>query len=158
LETDFAHYQNEPGCFDLIIMLGTISNLPNLDKHLALVRKFLAKGGLFYFNAPVFPSLAAKLYGPNYWMYAPSVSNFMSIEGMNQALADAGLRVIKQRTDRQRPTLGKLLGHLKLHRFFPMFKRLGLSQSQLPLSLPIPGVIVVWATPEESSSSTGENR
>jgi len=153
LVTDFAQYQNEPACFDLIIMLGTLSNLPEFARDLALVRKLLAAGGLFYFNVPVVSSLMAKLYGSSYWMYAPSVSNFLSLEGMNRALANAGLRVVKQRTDRQRPTIGKLLGHGKLHRLFPWFRRMGLSQRQFPTSLPIPGVVVVWATTEESSWS-----
>ncbi|MEW5722867.1 MAG: class I SAM-dependent methyltransferase [Thermodesulfobacteriota bacterium] len=131
--------------FHLIVMLGTISNLQDLPAHLARVHQLLRPGGLLFFNMPEARSLPARIYGKNFWMYAPSVSSFMTILGAGLALGRAGFQVERCRVDFQEPTLTKLLGHARLHRLYPILGRLGLDSMRLPFPMPIPGVLAVWA-------------
>jgi SAM-dependent methyltransferase len=131
--------------FDLIMMLGTVSNLQHLERHLEHAAKLLKPAGWLYFNLPVADSWVSKLYGQKYWMFAPSVSNFLTRHGIAQALGRVGFRVAKTRRDRQRPTLSKILGHARLQMLYPMVTRIGMGHVSAPFSLPIPGVAVTWA-------------
>ena len=81
-------------------------------------------------------------------MYAPSACNFMSRTGVRAALQRCGFRIERLRTDRQQPTLAKLAGHLHLRRSQAWLARRGWIMRQLPVAMPIPGVVVVDATPQ----------
>lgn len=142
---DFLSYHGKGQRFDLIMMLGTVSNLQHLDVHLEHAARLLKPAGHLYFNIPVADAVISRLYGTKYWMFAPSVSNFLTRAGMAQALVQAGFRVVKSRRDRQRPTLSKLLGHARLQRLYPTVRKLGMGQWTTPFSIPIPGVMVTWA-------------
>lgn len=142
---DFAAYAGEEASFDLVLMLGTVSNLAAPVEQFAHARRLLRPGGTFYCNLPVADAWPARLYGAHYWMFAPSVCNFMTTAGVRAALGRAGFATVESTTDVQRPTLAKLAGHLKLHRLYPVLRRAGLAQGQLPFSLPVPGVRSVRA-------------
>jgi SAM-dependent methyltransferase len=144
---DFLAYHGTNGPFDLVMMLGTVSNLQDAEKHLAHAGRLLKPGGWLYFNMPIANSLVARLYGKNYWMFAPSVTNFFTEQGIRAALDRAGFRIVKVRHDRQMPTVSKLLGHARVQWAYPLAMRLGVTRLTAPFSLPIPGIIAVWATP-----------
>lgn len=145
---DFEALAEEPAGFDLVLMLGTVSNLAAPVAHFAKVRRLLRPGGTFYCNLPVADAWPARLYGERYWMYAPSVCNFMTEAGMRAALTRAGFGVIEVATDVQRPTFAKLAGHLRLRGLYPWLARHGLAGRQLPCSLPVPGIKVIRARGE----------
>lgn len=145
---DLAEYDHEVKSLDLVIMLGTFSNISNLPRQLARVHSWLKDDGLLYFNVPSNSSVAARLYGASYWMYAPSVVNFLSMNGVEQVLDGAGFEIEKCRLDRQQPTVARLLSHLSLHHLYPLASKLGFARLQVPVSLPIPGVSVFWARPK----------
>jgi len=130
---------------DAILLLGTISNLPRLDESLARARRQLRPGGMLFFNFPAADSLVARLYGSRMWMFAPSVMQFMTRGGITTALDRAGFRIASSAIDRQAPGFGKILGHARLMRLYPLFARLGLIDAAIPLALPIPGVYAVRA-------------
>ncbi|KGF71698.1 hypothetical protein DO97_16110 [Neosynechococcus sphagnicola sy1] len=132
-------------------MLGTFANLPDLPRQLNHAHQLLKPGGILFFNVPVVDSWIARLYGQNYWMYAPSVSNFLSRKGCRMILDRTGFQVEKMRTDCQQPTLSKLLGHAKLQVLYPLFQQLRWLQLTLPMALPIPGVMAVWARKAKGS-------
>lgn len=141
---DFLQMMCPAGTLDAVIMLGTISNLQNLDSSLVKIRTLLKTDGFLLFNFPYADSFVAKLYGPKYWMFAPSVSNFMSVAGCQAALACAGLALQSIGTDYQQPSLGKLLHHSRLDRVLPeTFLRH--ANRPLPLPLPIPPVKIARA-------------
>jgi SAM-dependent methyltransferase len=142
---DFDAYPEETASFDLVLMMGTVSNLAAPVGHFAKVRRLLKPGGVFYCNLPVADAWPARLYGARYWMYAPSVCNFMTQAGMRAALTRAGFATIEVATDVQRPTFAKLAGHLRLHALYPWLAKLGLAGAQLPFGLPVPGVKVIRA-------------
>jgi SAM-dependent methyltransferase len=142
---DFLSFLGNGDRFDLIMMLGTVSNLQDLVRHLRHAATLLKPEGLLYFNVPVADSLIARMYGPKYWMFAPSVSNFLTRQGVSAALERAGFQMVSTRRDRQRPTLSKILGHARLQWVYPLAKRMGVGQLATPFSLPIPGVMVTWA-------------
>ena len=54
----------------------------------------------------------------------------------------------KLRTNRQQPSLAKVAGHLHLRRSRARLARRGWIMRQLPVAMPIPGVVVVDATPQ----------
>jgi SAM-dependent methyltransferase len=142
---DFLDYGKATERFDLIIMLGTISNLQDAEQHLEHARRLLKPGGRLYFNTPVVDSLIARLYGTNFSMFAPSVTNVFSRQGLREALSRAGFHLVAISTDRQMPTLSKVMGHARVQRLFPIIKSLGLAGIAPPFPLPVPGVIVVSA-------------
>lgn len=135
-----------PASFDMVVMLGTISNLANLGAALGRIRALLAPRGSLAFNFPAADSLVARLYGGRYWMFAPSVSTFLTECGCRQALAAAGLSWEQCRTDRQMPSVRKLLLHAGLGGLLRASARLGLDRAAPLAPLPIPGVRLVWAT------------
>jgi SAM-dependent methyltransferase len=134
------------GSFSMILMLGTISNLPNLRAALERIRSLLMPGASLVFNFPAADSLVARLYGERYWMFAPSVSTFLTESGCRRALAGAGLEWRQSRTDRQMPSVRKLLTHAKLGGLLHATAKLGLEGAAPVAPLPIPGVRIVWAT------------
>ncbi len=155
---DFLAYQGMGEPFDLIMMLGTVSNLQDAEKHLAHASRLLKPDGWLYFNMPVANSLIARLYGKNYWMFAPSVTNFFTQQGIRAALDRAGFRIVKVRHDRQMPTVSKLLGHARLQWVYPLAMRLGVTRLTAPFSLPIPGIIAVWARSHRQQSHLLDRR
>ena len=142
---DFREFEHAGDYFDLIIMLGTISNLRELHNQLDNARRLLKPGGWLYFNMPTADSVVSRIFGERFWMYAPSVCNFMTRKGARAALARAGFEVFRDATDRQQPTVAKLIGHLRWHGLYRILDRAGLGMIQIPVALPIPGVSVVWA-------------
>ena len=146
--SDFLDFNHENEYFDLIIMLGTISNLHNLPLHLSHANKLLKKKGFLYFNMPVANSLIAKLYGKHLWMFVPSVSNFLSKKGCAIVLKKASFKIIKTRTDLQQPGISKLLGHARLGMLYRLAEKINISKFMLPVPVPIPGVEMVWAQKE----------
>lgn len=134
-----------PTSFDLIIMLGTVSNMHDIVNVLKKTSELLKPGGVFYFNFPMATSFTARIYNKQYWMFAPSVLNFMSDKGCRIALQNAGFRVVRMMHDRQRPSLSKLLGHAGMAGIYRYLKKKGMGDRAVPISIPIPGVMVVIA-------------
>jgi len=126
--------------FDLIVLLGTFCNLPRLDESLAKMRALLSRQGALVFNFPDAAHWIARAYGCRHWMFAPSVDVFPTRQGCESALRNAGLRLRSMRTDRQRPTLRKLLKHARMEPLLATAARLGMEHLTLPLDLPVPGV------------------
>ena len=136
---------------DAVIMLGTISNLQNLEPSLIKIRKLLKADGFLLFNFPYADSFVAKSYGARYWMFTPSVSNFMSVAGCLDVCARAGFSPQCMETDYQQPSLGKLLHHAKLDRLLPdaLLRR---ANRPLPFPVPIPAVKIVRAVKRSSET------
>ncbi|MSQ99181.1 MAG: class I SAM-dependent methyltransferase, partial [Xanthomonadales bacterium] len=77
--------------FDLILLLGTISNFRALGPALERLRRLLRPRGALVFNFPDAASLwVTLLYRERFWMYTPSVFNFMTQAGVAAALRRAG--------------------------------------------------------------------
>lgn len=131
--------------FRMVVMLGTISNLQDLPRHLERIHQLLADGGILFFNMPEAGSWPARIYGHRFWMFAPSVSSFLTCKGVCTALDRAGFQIIRSRIDFQRPTLSKLMGHAGLHRLYALVNRSGLASASFKRSLPIPGIKAFWA-------------
>jgi cyclopropane fatty-acyl-phospholipid synthase-like methyltransferase len=102
------------GEYDAILMFGTINNLRDLGSHLRKFHELLAVGGKLIFNFVDASSVFARLYGRRFWMFAPTVSTFMSARGCRDALETAGFVVETFRNDVQQPSLRKLMHHAKL--------------------------------------------
>lgn len=132
---------------DAVILLGTASNLASLDTSLEKIRRKLKPDGFIFFNFPAADSWPAKLYGRRMWMFTPSVMQFMTCHGMRLALEKAGMQVEWQGTDRQSPTLSKLIGHARLGFLYPLIDRVGLSNVAPPFGIPLPGIVAVRARP-----------
>jgi len=135
--------------FDLVVLLGTASNLPDVSATLRRLRGLLRSPGTLVFNYPAADSLMARIYGRKFWMFAPSVSSFMTQRGCRSALEQAGFTIIRTATDRQMPSTRKLLKHSKLTSLLPVFRAFRLEHRALPLPVPVPGVRVVWARPTD---------
>ena len=131
--------------FDMVLLLGTISNLSDIPASLERLRRLLAGGGVLVLNYPVADSVVARAYGSRFWMFAPSVNTFMTERGCRAALAHAGFAVLRSRTDFQRPSLAKLVSHARLRVVLPLIDRLGLARTSVPIRIPIPGVRIAWA-------------
>lgn len=131
--------------FDMVVMFGTISNLTRFGASLERIRGLLTPRGSLVFNFPAAGSLVARLYGERHWMFAPSASTFLSARGCRLALEAAGLTWRRGRTDRQMPSVRKVLTHAKLGGLLRAAARFGLDGAPLG-PLPIPGVRIVWAT------------
>jgi len=143
--SDIASAPFEEDGFDLILMFGTVSNLTALPCALERVRRLLRPEGSVLLNYPDAAALVPRLYGTSFWMFAPSVNTFLTTAGLGQALRNAGLEELWHRTDRQRPSLGKLFNQARCGWALPLLDRLGLQSAPLPLSLPIPGVKLLRA-------------
>ncbi len=142
---DWLGMQCEEGSFDAIVMLGTICNLADLPRSLAKVRKILKPGGFFFFNFPDANSLVARLYGKRMWMFTPSIMQFPTRRGIAACLSNAGLEVENMSLDYQSPTMSKVLGHARLGALFPIAELLKVANKALPFSVPLPGIVAVWA-------------
>ncbi len=138
--------------FDLILLLGTVSNLLDLPNSLARIRELLRSDGVLVLNLPFADSVVARSYGDRFWMFAPSASTFMSRAGLHAALKRAGFAITVERTDWQQPSMRKLLKHLGAGWLIPALERVGAGWLALPFSLPIPGVELVCATPTGQAS------
>jgi hypothetical protein len=132
----------------MVTLLGTLSNLTDLPAALTRIRGLLRPGGVLVANFPAADSVVARLYGSRFWMFAPSASTFLSAAGCRRALERAGFHVIGTRTDRQMPSLRKLLTHAKLGSLVTILDRLGLAGAALPVPLPVPGIRLVVARAE----------
>ena len=131
--------------FDAVVMLGTISAMADLDRQLRRIHALLKPGGMLLFNFPDAASpLVRYLYRSRSWMFAPSVSCFMTAEGCRRALTRAGFEVEKLARDWQQPSIAKLLLHAGLPRAARAAGRYvrGLA---VPAPVPIPGVRFVRA-------------
>lgn len=134
-----------PAChIDAVILLGTISNLQNLPLALDCINAILKPHGILIFNFPDSGSLIARLYGDRFWMFAPSVSSFMTIAGCCNVLTKHGFHVGQIRHDVQWPSIGKLLRHAKLNAVLSIFPQKWL-RTPLPFAIPVPGVKFVQA-------------
>lgn len=154
---DWLDLEIPDGHLDAIVLLGTVSNLANLNSSLEKARKKLKPNGFIFFNFPVADGWPAKLYGRRMWMFTPSVMQFMTCRGMQLALKKAGLHVEWQGMDRQSPTLSKLVGHARLGFLYPLIDLCGLSDVATPFGIPLPGIVAVRArlsTDVISSSQT----
>lgn len=138
---------------DAIVLLGTISNLAALDASLLKARRKLNPDGFILFNFPAADSWPARLYGRRMWMFTPSVMQFMTRRGAREALARAGLRVESEATDRQSPTISKLLGHARLGFLHRLAESTGISKFALPFPLPLPGIVAMRARPERDAAN-----
>lgn len=140
IEGNFLNIDFPENHFDAVIMMGTISNLPDLETQLKRIYAILKEDGCLYFNMPFANSLPARIYKDKYWMFTPSVCNFMSIEARNIILEKTGFEIVESRNDKQRPSIGKLLGHMKAQRLYNLAVRLGLQKVSIPFIIPVPGV------------------
>ncbi|MDO8944528.1 MAG: class I SAM-dependent methyltransferase [Desulfobacterales bacterium] len=143
---DFTSVELPSAPFDMVLMFGTVCNLPDLPEALAKVRMVLRPGGRLVLNLPAADSAVARLYRSKFWMFTPSVSTFMSIQGCRVALERAGLQVTRVRTDRQRPSMRKLLKHAGARGLLAALERIGLVGLTAPWPVPIPGVFLIHAT------------
>lgn len=145
---DVLNMQLPPEKFDAVMLFGTISNVGKLGQVLETIRGMLKPGGQLIFN---FPDAGAFLvryaYGRRFWMFTPSVANFMTLRGCETALVRAGFKVQTVSADVQRPSLRKLLKHAGLESLTPVAKWLGISDTILPVALPIPAIRFVVAIP-----------
>ncbi|MCC7264041.1 MAG: class I SAM-dependent methyltransferase [Candidatus Latescibacteria bacterium] len=131
--------------FDLIVMLGTLANLPNLPAVFHRCHAMLKPAGVLVCNFPVADALVARLYRRRYWMFAPSVNTFLTQTGCVRALDHGGFRVERMATDRQMPTFRKLFHHARLESLVTLVESCGIGGKALPLPIPIPGVKLVHA-------------
>lgn len=141
---DFTGMDWPENHFEAVVLFGTISNLQNLSSALDCIHAMLTPNGILIFNFPNSDSLVAKLYRDRFWMFAPSVSNFMTVAGCCQVLTKHGFHIDRIRNDVQRPSLGKLLCHAKLNAVVKTLPPKWVN-SPLPLTIPIPGVKFVLA-------------
>jgi len=132
---DFNKYKFEEK-FDLVVILGSISNLQSVKKSIRKAYQLLNKDGCIYINYPDSVSFTSKLYGKNHWMFTPSVNTFFSSNGIKIFLEKEGFMDIKIYRDWQKPPFSKLITHARLPNILNL-KKLSIS---LPISLPIPGL------------------
>ena len=136
--------------FGAILMFGTISNLPDLVPTLHKVRAALVPDGVLVANFPDARSWPARVYGDAHWMFALSVAQFLTGTGLQRALSATGFDLVLQTRDRQRPSLRKLLRHMRV----PVRMIRCLPQELLALGslvpVPIPGVRLFIARPSRA--------
>lgn len=142
---DFLSMPIEAGRYDAVLLMGTVSNLRRLPDQLARIATVLKDRGLLIFNFPACDSWIARLYGRRHWMFAPSAAQFLSAPGCRRVLERAGFEVAAWRTDRQQPSLSKLLHHARLRSLVAAARLAGLDRALVPIPIPIPGVTMVWA-------------
>ena len=142
--------------FDTVIMLGTASNIQNFSATVAKIHDILKPTGFIFFNFPNAASLIAKIYGGKFWMFTPSILNFMTQRGCRINLTTNGFVNIDFRTDWQRPSISKLVHHSKIDRAVPFLKYFDLNKS-LPFSIMIPGIKNVTAYKPAAHSGEREH-
>jgi SAM-dependent methyltransferase len=140
LRADFPACELGSRRFDLVVLLGTLCNLPRLHESLVKMRAHLAPGGALLFNFPDAGHWLARAYGPHYWMFTPSIDVFPTRRGCESALRRSGLRILSVETDRQCPSLRKLLKHARLDSLLDVAARLGLEQLSPPFAFPVPAI------------------
>ena len=131
--------------FDLVLLLGTISNLPELPAQLRRIHGWLKPGGHLVANFPATDSLTAKLYGQRYWMFAPTANTFLSTSGCRIALENAGFTVTRLERDVQQPSWQKIATHSRIPGASLLLEFLRMGKAMLPQPLPVPGIRIVWA-------------
>jgi SAM-dependent methyltransferase len=131
--------------FDLVLMLGTFCNLPSPHESLVKMRAHLGPGGLLLFNFPDSGHWLARAYGRHYWMFTPSIDVFPTRRGCESALRRSGFRLCSLETDRQWPSLRKLLKHARLDALLDVAARLGLEQLSPPFAFPVPAIRLAHA-------------
>jgi len=134
------------GSFDMVLLFGTLSNFSDIPRSLQRIYGLLKPSGFLVANYPSADSIVAKLYGERFWMFAPSVSTFMTSMGCGLALKQAGFSSVESGLDRQMPSFRKLFTHAKCHAVLPVLDALGLGNKSLPFCLPVPGVRIVRAS------------
>ena len=85
--------------FDLIVILGSISNLQSVKKSIRKAYQLLNEGGCLYINYPDSTSITSKVYGNNHWMFTPSVNTFFSSNGIRIFLEKEGFVNVKIHRD-----------------------------------------------------------
>ncbi len=143
---DFADVDLPEAAFDLVLLLGTASNLWDLSGSLTRIRRLLKERGVLILNVPTADSMVARIYGGRSWMFAPSASVFMSQAGCRAALERAGFVIAEERTDWQQPSIRKVMKHAGAGWLIPPLERLGAGKMALPVAVPIPGVRLVCAS------------
>lgn len=126
--------------FDAVFLFGTASNLRDLPKALRRIRRLIREDGRVFLNFPHSDSWPARIYGRNFWMFAPSVATFASTAGMSRCAANNGWTVEALSLDHQRPSFRKLIKHTKLAHVLPEFLTKLVSPRLMPVSIPIPAV------------------
>ena len=142
---DFLDVPPPEHAFDLILIMGTISNLTDAFVQLEHAVSMLKPGGCVLLNLPAADSWVARLYGQRFWMFTPSVNTFYARGGIVKLLERVGLRVVSMKNDVQRPSFGKLAHHLKLAPLTWLVRTLRLGETRLPFGLPLPGIVLVRA-------------
>lgn len=137
---DFSDMDLPTDYFDCIILLGTISNLYDIEVNLKKINRILKSNGILYFNIVPSDTYVVRLYGNKHWMFTPSVINFFSKKGINAALERNEFKITKFARDVQLPSLKKIINLSKMHFLVPLFNKLNLLNKSLPIPLPIPGV------------------
>jgi SAM-dependent methyltransferase len=140
---DFMEVDLPDNSFDLILMLGVVSNLSGISRYIERIRNLLVPGGFLNFTFPDAASLSARIYGEKHWMYTPSVNTFYSQKCIENLCAKAGLQIVSIKHDKQKPVLAKAFSLAGLSLFGTMLKSVGASNACLPVQLPIPGVLSV---------------
>jgi SAM-dependent methyltransferase len=144
VRTNFLEYRPE-AAFDMIIMLGTVSNFPDIGDAFRHCHALLRPGGQIYFNTPLAGSWPARVYGARFWMYSPSCSTLLSRRACTLVVERAGFRVTRIGVDRQMPSLAKLAGHLRMRPLYALLKSLRLAHRTPGFAWPVPGIVVVVA-------------
>ena len=68
-----------------------------------------------------------------------------AMPGSGTLLTNAGFDEISVRTDRQRPSLGKLAHHARMLWLLRVLRRFNLAEAALPFRIPLPGIALVTA-------------
>lgn len=142
---DFLELDLPKEKFDCIILLGTISNLYNIDLSLAKIYSLLKIGGFLYFNFVPSDTFVVSTYRSKHWMFTPSVINFFSKKGIHSLLEKNNFYVKKYSIDFQKPSLKKIIKLSKMNFLVLLLSKIGLLNKSIPIPLPIPGVYSVLA-------------
>ena len=149
---DLRHVDLEAAAFDAVIMLGTFAALSTLHEQLLRVRSLLKPNGVFVCNFPDAASPVVRyLYRSRFWMFTPSVSCFMTVDGATRALHRAGFRVESVSPDVQRPSLFKLLSHANLRPLARIVDLAGIGGAGVPVLLPSLKLLAARLMPTESA-------
>ena len=137
---DFLHIPLPEYTYDAVLLFGTASNLVDFPQSLRRIRQLMRPNGRMFLNFPHSDSWLARLYGRQFWMFAPSVATFASTAGMARCATHNGWTVEALSLDHQRPSFRKLIKHTKLAHVLPEALTKLVSSRLLPVSLPIPAV------------------
>lgn len=145
--SDYLDMDIPAASLDAVLLFGTISNMQNLYDSVVRMHRHLKPSGFVLLNFPAADSMMASLYGHKYWMYAPSVMQFLTRRGILKVLDRANFSVEWIGHDRQAPSVSKVLAHAGLSGLHGIANKLGLLNKVLP-SLLIPGVFAVRTRPK----------